>query len=479
MSPEQVEGAAIDARSDIYALGCLLFEISTGRPPFEGSTPLAVAVQHQTEAPPDPRGVNSEISDDVAQLILKCLAKDPDERFQTATDLLAEIDRIRHPTASAFNLAALLNQLRSPIVAVPTVLALIAVTWFSVRFFQHRAEVRWARDVALPEIERLIGENDVWRNLVPPYRLAEQVEAVLGDDTELAELIRQCSREIDVLTEPPGANIYMKEYEHPDAEWTFLGVTPLEGVRVPIGMFRWRIEKEGYETVLAAASTWDLGGEEDLIAGYAMVRTLDEEGTAPQGMVRVPATETEVGALGDFFIGRYEVTNREYKAFVDAGGYGNREYWQHPFLMDGRELTWEEAARELVDQTGQPGPSTWLGGDFPQGDSEHPVSGVSWYEAAAYAQYAGMSLPTAAHWNVARGGFTPMIQWPQLGGFGILAPFTNFGGQGLVPVGSLRGVTAYGAYDMPGNVREWCWNETSQGRIVRGGVGRQHLRVRV
>ncbi|MFH1762724.1 MAG: SUMF1/EgtB/PvdO family nonheme iron enzyme, partial [Gemmatimonadota bacterium] len=222
--------------------------------------------------------------------------------------------------------------------------------------------------------------------------------------------------------------------------------------------------------VLAAASTWNVGGEEDLIAGYDLVRTLDAEGSAPPGMVRVQATETPVGALDDFFIGRYEVTNREYKAFVDAGGYGNREYWKHPFVRDGRELTWEEAGRELVDQSGQPGPSTWLGGDFPQGQGEHPVSGVSWYEAAAYAEYAGMRLPTAAHWNVARGGFTPMIQWPQLGGFGILAPFTNFGGEGPVPVGSLSGITAYGAFDMPGNVREWCWNETPEGRIVRGGA---------
>ncbi|MFX0008621.1 MAG: SUMF1/EgtB/PvdO family nonheme iron enzyme, partial [Candidatus Hermodarchaeota archaeon] len=177
----------------------------------------------------------------------------------------------------------------------------------------------------------------------------------------------------------------------------------------------------------------------------------------------------EVGALGDFFIGRYEVTNREYKEFVEAGGYRNRDYWESPFVRDGRTLTWEEAQREFVDQTGQPGPSTWVGGDYPQGQGDYPVSGVSWYEAAAYAEYAGLSLPTVVHWNVARGAFTPMIQVFQLGGFGIFAPFTNFGGQGPVTVGSLPGITAYGASDMPGNVREWCWNETSQGRIVRGG----------
>ena len=63
-----------------------------------------------------------------------------------------------------------------------------------------------------------------------------------------------------------------------------------------------------------------------------------------------------------------------------------------------------------------------------------------------------------------------MIVWPQLGGFGVFAPFTNFGGQGPVQVGSLASLTAFGTYDMPGNVREWCWNQTNEGRAVRGGA---------
>lgn len=472
MSPEQIEGIAIDGRSDIYALGCLLFEMTTGRPPFEGPTPLAVAVQHQTDPPPNPREVNEDISEDLAQLILRCLAKEPAERYQTATELLAEIDRIRHPAAEVagvFNLGALWRQLRRPVVALPTVLAVIALAWFSVWFFNRQAEVRWAREVAIPEIERLIGENDVWRNLVAPYRLAERAEAILGDDPELADLFSQVALKIDVITDPPGASVYMKEYGHPEAEWTYMGTSPLEKVRVPIGIFRWKLEKEGYEPVLAAASSWTAGKPGNVIR-YNLVRTLDPAGSLPPGMVRVQATETAVGTLGDFFIGRYEVTNREYQEFVDAGGYRTREYWKHPFVRDGREISRGAAMKEFVDPSDQPGPSTWMGGDYPQGQDEHPVSGVSWYEAAAYAEYAGMTLPSAAHWNVARGGFTPMIQWPQLGGFGILAPFTNFGGQGPVPVGSLPGITAYGAYDMAGNVREWCWNETPVGRVIRGGA---------
>jgi dienelactone hydrolase len=125
---------------------------------------------------------------------------------------------------------------------------------------------------------------------------------------------------------------------------------------------------------------------------------------------------------------------------------------------------------EFVDQTGRSGPATWQAGDYLEGEGDYPVSGVSWYEAAAYAEFSGKRLPTGHHWGIARGEYTPMIQWFQLGGYAIFAPFSNFQGKGPFPVGSNQGMTSYGAYDMAGNVREWCFNETQQGRLIRGGA---------
>ena len=359
-------------------------------------------------------------------------------------------------------------------ILIPVLLIIIVgITFGAVYLFKRQAKIRWAREEALPEIERLISENDAWRNLVEPYRLAERVETILGDDPDLAELFSQMSLETNILTSPPGAKVYMKEYVDSDGEWNFLGETPLEKIRVPIGIFRWRLEKEGYDTVLAAAATWktvSLNFASNAGAGVAdtLIRKLDKVGSIPPGMVRIPATKIPL-TLGDFFIGRYEVTNREYKTFVDAGGYQNQEYWKHAFLKGGKEITWDQAMSELVDQSGQPGPSIWMGGDYPEGEDDYPVSGVCWYEAAAYAEFVGMSLPTSSHWTVAAGMFTPMVQVRQLGGFAILAPFCNFNQHGTVAVGSLSGITAYGAYDMAGNVREWCWNKTMSGRVIRGG----------
>ena len=469
MSPEQASGEErIDGRTDIYALGCVLYEMLGGNVPFTASTPHAVLAKKLSEPTPRISVVRETVPAAVEAALMKALAKAPEDRYATAQQFAEALTM--SGTGRVFTLRWLASHLRRVRVAVPAGAAILALAFFAVYLVRHQAKVRWAREVALPEIERLIGENDVWRNLVLPYRLAEQAEAILGNDPKLAELFSQVSLTIDVRTDPPGARVYMLEYGDPDSAWTAVGVTPLEKVRVPIGIFRWKFEKEGYDTVLAAASTWDVGQGPDVVTPYNLARTLDEKGSAPPGMVRVPTTQTAVGALPGFFIGRYEVTNREYKAFVDAGGYRNRQYWKHPLVKGDRQLTWDDARREFVDPSGQPGPSTWLGGDYPQGQGEYPVSGVSWYEAAAYAEYAGKSLPTGAHWRVASGAFTPMVRFPQLGGFAVLAPFSNFGGQGPLPVGRLRGVTAYGAYDMAGNVREWCWNETPEGRLFRGGA---------
>jgi len=102
MSPEQVEGRELDQRSDIYSLGILLYEMLTGRVPFRGDTPLSVAVKQKTERPLAPRRVNPQISEDIDRIILKCLEKDKNRRYQDAEELLEELKTIEvaYPTTT-------------------------------------------------------------------------------------------------------------------------------------------------------------------------------------------------------------------------------------------------------------------------------------------------------------------------------------------------------------------------------------------
>jgi len=93
LSPEQARGEQVDARSDLYSTGCLLFELLTGRPPFVGDSPVSVAYQHVREQPSPPSTFEPSVSPDVDAITLKALAKRVDERYQSASEMRADIER--------------------------------------------------------------------------------------------------------------------------------------------------------------------------------------------------------------------------------------------------------------------------------------------------------------------------------------------------------------------------------------------------
>jgi serine/threonine protein kinase len=94
MSPEQADARDVDRRSDVYSFGVILYEMVTGRVPFEGETPLSIVLKHKSEPAPDPKASNAQISQGFSQLILRCLEKDRGRRYQRAEDILEDLDRI-------------------------------------------------------------------------------------------------------------------------------------------------------------------------------------------------------------------------------------------------------------------------------------------------------------------------------------------------------------------------------------------------
>jgi hypothetical protein len=331
-------------------------------------------------------------------------------------------------------------------------------------------DTRWAHEVAIPQVEDFVAAGDI----EAAYALALQIDDKIPGDADMAEIWSSFAWKTSIPSSPPGAKVYRRPYENREADWQYLGVTPIYDTRIPFGASVLRFEAEGLvgmKRVIGGGLRVgaELAVEEPPWAGYANVSPggfqLFTRESLPVGMVHVPGWQEVVDGdwveFRDFFLGEYEVTNGDFQAFVDAGGYQRKDLWEYDFLDGETTLSFDEAIARFVDQTGRPGPGNWEGGSYPDGTSDFPVAGISWYEAAAYARFAGFELPTLSHWR--RALATGLLAYQ--------IPASNLNASVPVAVGTRPGIGWTGAFDLAGNAREWCFNEVDNAQRVIVGAG--------
>lgn len=471
MAPEQAAGqTTLDARADLYAVGVLAYEMLSGQPPFTGPSPQAIVAAHITRTPAPLGPLRPDLAPSFADAIMRCLEKEPDARWQSAEELLAQLESFATPgsevTSASQDRSERTQMSRRWLIGAVMMALIIGGMWYWFWPKNNDRGRQWAREEAIPRMLALT-ERGQWDSA---YVLARQVQARSPGDSVFRSLLPRFARIVNLHTDPPGATVWRKDYTAPDSTWMILGKTPLDSALLSLsgggGLLlnanRIRIEAPGYRTL-------DLVG-----MPFGSEISLDRDSALPSEMVRAAGGNLTLEfpmfqhvkplTLGDFLMDRFEVTNAEFKRFVDSGGYRRRELWEHPFVKDGRVIPWSAAMASMTDRTAQLGPSTWEGGDYPAGQEKHPVAGVSWYEAAAFAKFAGKSLPTVFHWN--RAATVRNSAW--------IVPLSNFSGQGTRPVGTSPNISGFGTYDMAGNVREWCLNAAGSDRFILGGGWTDH-----
>jgi len=463
MAPEQVTAKSVDHRADIYALGVVFYEMVTGRKPFTADTPMAVLFKHASDPLPRPKGFVPTLPDAVEKVLLKALAKRPEDRYASMSGFANALERTVISEQSAVISKVKEEKVESKQAgpgARPSTDTQATINQMEESIIKERPAPR------TPSIQTVAPSSSPGLLRYWPIGLVG-VLVIAGLTIALIVALAQATgnRAVPVITEPP-------VFTEAPTEAPVVTEAPTEA-----------------PPALGIGSTWVRPAD-----GMMMVYV--PEGEFTMGSNNGDSDEQPIHTvyLDAYWIDQTEVTNAMFTLFVERTGYQtDAEGEGSSYVFDG--TNWNDVSG--ADWQHPQGPSSGLAGL-----NDHPVVHVSWNDAEAYCGWAGVRLPSEAEWEkAARGIDGRTYPW---GNQSLARNLLNFadinlnvdwadrnvddGYQFTAPVGSYpAGASPYGALDMAGNVWEWVedwYGETyysqspesnptgpasGQYRVLRGG----------
>jgi serine/threonine-protein kinase len=436
MSPEQCRSEELDARSDIYSLGIILYEMLTGQVPFLAATPVGVVLKHANEQPRPLRELRDSIPEPLEAVVLRALNKERKDRQETAAQLAAEFENALYEAGVELKvLGTNTPQSIFPSSAMP---------------------LTGLRSIS-PDRSRSFDSSKSSRTPSPALAHSE-VSGVVAPEKKGSTK--------DLFQDTTSGNSLIDRLVSPFTGQGGEGAGQRKLLYIALGA--------GLAIVLIVGVIWFAfsgGSEPEQPNGGQIV-------TPPVNPPVTPSTSIPEGMAlvkgGKFMMGTDD-------AGTEADAKPAHEVTVQDFLLDETEVT-NQQYQQFVKATGHAAPSHWQNGEFPSGEANLPVWNVSWEDAKAYAAWAKKRLPTEAEWEyAARGSSNLKYPW----GPNWSPRYSNSKEDGRDKPVAVRsypsGKSWCGIYDLAGNVSEWVEDEYSPyrfspappdpgNRVYRGGA---------